>query len=42
MLCVLFESYPVVVSCGGSQPVSVVCIIIIATLNGNEHNDIMI
>ena len=34
--------YPVVVTCGDSQPVSVMCRDVITTLSDNEHHDIMI
>ena len=37
LLHVHFESYLVVVSCRCSKPVSVVCIVVIVTLNA--HND---
>ena len=42
LLHVLIESYLVVVSCRGSQPVSVGCIIVIVIFYGNPHNDRLI
>ena len=37
MLHVVIDLYPVVVSCGDSQPVSVTCRDVINTLCDNEH-----